>query len=61
VDLEPALVRQEYLQNVRAFLEELKRLCGKVRCDYQLLPTEQPVGETLASFLNRRGARLKQT
>jgi uncharacterized protein (DUF58 family) len=61
IDLDPALIRQEYLENVRQFLAELKRICGETGCDYQALPTDRPLGESLAYYLQRRSARLKQT
>lgn len=60
VALDPALIRNEYLDNVRTFLGDLKRLCGETGCDYQPLPTNTPVGEALALYLKRRTARLKQ-
>ena len=61
IDLDPGLVRQEYLENVRRFLADLKRVCGESGCDYQALPTDRPLGESLAYYLQRRSARLKQT
>ncbi len=61
LDLDPALVRGEYLENVRRFLDELKRICGSTGCDYQALPTDRPVGEALTHYLKRRSARLKLT
>jgi uncharacterized protein (DUF58 family) len=61
LDLDPALIRNEYIENVRAFLAELKRICGETTCDYHPLPTDKPMGEALAYYLKRRNARLKQT
>jgi uncharacterized protein (DUF58 family) len=61
LNLDPGLVRKDYLENVREFLTGLKRLCGESACDYHPLPTDQPVGQALAHYLQRRGARLKQT
>ncbi|MES2573117.1 MAG: DUF58 domain-containing protein [Verrucomicrobiota bacterium] len=61
LNLDPALVREDYLENVRIFLRDLKKICGETGCDYQALPTSQPMGEALAYYLQRRGARLKQT
>ncbi len=61
VDLDPALIRRDYVENVRRFLSDLKHVCGETGCDYHPLPTDRPVGEALAFYLKRRSARLKQT
>lgn len=61
LDLDPALVRGEYLENVRRFLEDLRGLCGRTGCDYHALPTDRPLGDGLAYYLQRRAARLKVT
>jgi uncharacterized protein (DUF58 family) len=61
VDLDPAVIRSDYLENVRTFLADLKYLCGATGCDYQPLPTDKPLGVALAHYLKRRMARLKQT
>ena len=44
--------------------EELERRiasCAETACDYHPLPTDKPLGEALAYYLQRRAARLKQT
>lgn len=61
VDLDPALVRADYLENVRNFLAELKRVCGETGCEYQASPTDRSPGEALSHYLRRRTARLKVT
>jgi uncharacterized protein (DUF58 family) len=61
LSLDPALVRSEYLENVRSFLAELKEICAENGCDYHPVPTGQPLGEALAWYLQRRSARLKIT
>lgn len=61
LDLDPTLVRRDYLENVRRFLTELKRICGETGCDYHPLPTNRPLGEAMAAYLQRRSARLKHT
>jgi uncharacterized protein (DUF58 family) len=60
VALDPGLVRNEYLENVRKFLAELKRVCGETGCEYHPLPTDRPIGDALSYYLKRREARLKQ-
>lgn len=61
LNLDPGLVREDYLANVQTFLSGLKQICGETGCDYHPLPTEQPLGDALAYYLQRRSARLKQT
>jgi hypothetical protein len=61
LDLDPAVIRNEYLASVRSFLNDLKRICGETGCDYHPMPTDRPMGEALAFYLKRRTARLKQT
>lgn len=60
VDLDPALIRSEYIQGVRSFLTNLKRICGETGADYHPLPTDKPLGEALTYYLKRRAARIKQ-
>jgi uncharacterized protein (DUF58 family) len=61
LDLDPALIRNDYIENVRNFLAGLKRVCGETGTEYHPLPTNKPMGEGLAYYLKRRSARLKQT
>ena len=61
IDLDPGLIRSDYVENVRTFLADLKRICGEMNCDYYPLPTDRPIGDALTYYLKRRSARLKQT
>ena len=61
LDLDPALIRNEYIAGVARFLTELKRICSETGTDYYPLPTDRPLGEALAYYLKRRSTRLKQT
>ena len=61
IDLDPAAIRSDYLENVRKFLADLKYLCGETGCDYHPLPTDKPLGVALSHYLKRRMARLKHT
>jgi uncharacterized protein (DUF58 family) len=61
LNLDPGLVRDDYLENVQSFLSALKRICAETGCDYHPLPTDKPMGDALAYYLKRRSARLKQT
>ena len=61
IDLDPASIRSDYLENVRKFLADLKYMCGETGCDYHPLPTNKPLGTALSHYLKRRMARLKHT
>jgi uncharacterized protein (DUF58 family) len=61
ITLDPGLVRKDYLESIQTFLTGLKRICGETGCDYHAVPTDEPLGEALAWYLQRRSARLKQT
>jgi uncharacterized protein (DUF58 family) len=51
---EPAMIRDEYLKQVRAFLERLKAGCHEFNADYRQVVTEQNYGDILANFLVER-------
>ena len=61
LDLDPALIRNDYLESIRKFLADVKRICGETGCDYHPLPTDQPMGDALTYYLTRRAGRLKQS
>ncbi len=61
VDLDPGLIRKRYILQVGRFLEQLKEGCGRIRCDYAPIRTDQPVGEMLARYLARRMRRVNLT
>jgi uncharacterized protein (DUF58 family) len=54
--LDPASVRDEYLRQVGAFLEELKRRCGEMEIDYVQLDTSKPYDDALVRYLAFRAA-----
>ncbi|MGK0188477.1 MAG: hypothetical protein ACI9R3_004288 [Verrucomicrobiales bacterium] len=59
VDLDPALIRDEYLASINAFLDRLKKVCLQTGCDYVPLNTGDPLGERLALYLRERTAKSK--
>jgi uncharacterized protein (DUF58 family) len=59
IDLDPVLVRDEYLTRLKAFLAQVRQACGEAGCDYFPLSTDKPLGEALADYLRRRAAALK--
>ncbi len=54
LDLDPHAIRKAYLQRVREFMENISNMCLEMKCDYMPVTTDQPLGETLAHYLNRR-------
>ena len=59
IDLEPSVIRDDYLRRVRAFMEELRDGCAEAKCEYAPLATDRPVGDALSYYLRRRAARIK--
>ena len=59
VDLDPLSVRSKYLERLQVFLDQLKKGCGEVECDYVPLTTDSPLGDALGYYLARRAARMK--
>ncbi|MCB1099595.1 MAG: DUF58 domain-containing protein [Verrucomicrobiae bacterium] len=59
VDLDPALIRDEYLASMQSFLSQLKKVCLQSGCDYVPLNTGDPLGERLALYLRERTAKAK--
>lgn len=54
--LDPASVRDEYLQHISHFLSELKRRCGEMEIDYVQLDTSMPFDDALVRYLSFRAA-----
>ena len=59
IDLDPVLIREEYLRGVKTFLERLKKVCLQSGCDYVPLNTGEPLGERLALYLRERASKAK--
>ncbi len=59
IDLDPVVVRAEYLTRLKVFLGRVRQACGEAACDYYPLSTDKPLGEALADYLRRRAASLK--
>lgn len=50
----PRALREGYLAALAAYLDELRRGCGRHNVDYALLRTSQPLDTALATYLNHR-------
>ena len=51
----PALVRQQYLEELHRTLDHYRRQLASAGIDYQLLDTSQPLEFALAAYLSTRG------
>lgn len=57
IEVDPATVRAEYLDRLRAFLETLERGCARLETDYRVLSTRDPFDRCLAEYLANRRRR----
>lgn len=55
--LDPALLRQAYLDNLAVYREELTKGCRRHRVDLVPFRTDEPYANALAAYLSRRLAR----
>lgn len=56
VPLHAGAFRKEYLSRVQEFQQRIKKECEKFEVDYQLVRTDQPLGDALPAYLERRMA-----
>lgn len=56
VTLDPVSIRFAYLEQLKAFLDSLKRECGRLSIDYVPLNTARPYEAALAEWLRKRHA-----
>jgi uncharacterized protein (DUF58 family) len=50
----PRALREGYLANLHAFLDEVRRECARNSCDYALVRTGEALDAALATFLSKR-------
>jgi uncharacterized protein (DUF58 family) len=55
--LDPALLREAYLENLAKFRDDLTRGCRRHKIDLVPFCTDQPYADALAAYLSRRMAR----
>ncbi len=53
----PSLIRDTYMKNLNAHLEQLKKECSRLKVDYQLLNTSKPLDFALFSYLAFRSGK----
>jgi uncharacterized protein (DUF58 family) len=51
---DPRAIREAYLQQLQAFIEDYRRSCRRERIDYNLFPTTTPLDVALTRYLARR-------
>lgn len=51
---EPNLIRDQYLEQIRAFLERMRTTCHELNAEYRQVVTDQPYDKVLADFLVER-------
>jgi uncharacterized protein (DUF58 family) len=54
---DPRAIRDDYLKELKAFLERVRRACDEGRVEHHLVPTLQPLERTLLDFLAARAGR----
>jgi len=54
LQVHPHAYRDGYRREVSAFVDGLRRQCSEMRADYQLVRTDRPFDDYLASYLHRR-------
>lgn len=60
VRVEPRVVRDRYLEELRGHTNRLRRCCHEQRSDYQLFDTAAPLGGVLSAYLAARSARARR-
>ena len=57
VDVDPAVIRREYLSQFNDYLQQLEEGCGQVEADYVRMCTQDRYEDSLASYLVSRTGR----
>jgi len=57
VEVNPREIKQSYLEEFGAFLEDTRRACAEADVDYERVRTDERLDEVLLRFLARRGRR----
>ncbi len=56
---EPSTLRQNYLEEVKTFLADLRKMCRELHLDYELYNTEDPLDVALSTYLASRSAGIR--
>ena len=63
LNINPGMVRKQYLERIKRFMGELNHSVTRIGCAHEILQTDQDLGAALALYLRRRAAmkRLQRT
>ena len=50
----PRALRDGYMEALKTYLDEVRRICAQHVCDYALIRTSQPLDAALAAYLSNR-------
>ena len=50
----PRALREGYMEALKTYLDEVRRICAQHVCDYALIRTSQPLDAALAAYLSNR-------
>ena len=56
---QPSRVRANYLQELKLFIDTIKKACMRAEADYVLVDTSDPIEHVLSSYLLQRTATSK--
>lgn len=56
LNINPGIVRKQYLERIQSFMAELRRSITHIGCDHEVMRTNQDLGAALAFYLRRRAA-----
>lgn len=59
LDLDPTAIRKRYLETFGRFVDDVRRDCQRLGCEYRLMPTDRPLSDAVSEFLHRRRALKK--
>ncbi len=59
LNVNPGMVRKQYLERFERFMGELNQSITRAGCDHEVLRTDQDLGTSLALYLRRRAAMKK--
>ena len=60
LNVDPGLVRRQYVERVESFMSELKTRLDRIDCDMVDMTTDRNLGDALSYYLHRRAARHKR-
>lgn len=50
----PQMIRPAYMRALKSYMDQMRRGCEQIHCDYLLLDTSRPLAETFTAYLAKR-------